>query len=321
MKHSFFLNKINEEDIIDYKKIEGGVSSEVYKVRTSKKSYCVKRSLAKLLVKKDWFVDTKRLKFEYFWLKHCKKIIPNSIPKIIKYDHKKKILIIEFFNDTKYFTLKSLLLSKKINIKLINKISRSLFKIHKKSRGSKIKNKYKGNDKNFFDLRLDAYFNEVKRVHPKLIKKVNKIILDYRKNSSTLIHGDFSPKNILTNNKVIKFIDAETCNYGDPVFDLVFFTNHLLIKSIFIPSKKKLFLESYKNFFDTYIKLLDWENRKNFCQRCINMIPIMLIARVDGKSPVEYIKDKSTKNNIRKLSFRLIEENIESMEKLYTLLK
>ena len=76
MKDTLWINEINNEKIIDYKRLKGGVSSQVYRVKTNKKIYCVKRSLSKLLVKKDWFADTKRLRYEYLWLKHCKNIIP-----------------------------------------------------------------------------------------------------------------------------------------------------------------------------------------------------------------------------------------------------
>ena len=61
------------------------------------------------------------------------------------------------------------------------------------------------------------------RVYPNLKKIVEKINRDYKYFSSTLVHGDFSPKNILISNKKIIYLDAECCNYGDPVFDLVFF--------------------------------------------------------------------------------------------------
>ena len=53
MRKALWLNSINKEKIIKYKKLKGGVSSEVYHVKTDKNEYCIKRSLKKLLVKKD----------------------------------------------------------------------------------------------------------------------------------------------------------------------------------------------------------------------------------------------------------------------------
>jgi len=317
---TLWINKINNEKIIDFKKLEGGVSSEVYKVKTKKNFYCLKRSLSKLLVKKEWFADTKRLKYEYHWLVHCKKIIPRSIPKIFQFNSKNDFLILEYLDEKKYNTLKSELLKKIINLKVIKKISKDIYKIHNESSNSKTKKKFDNNFKNFYDLRLDAYFNEVGRVHPNLKIKIKNIIKSYKKNSSTLVHGDFSPKNILVYKNNVKYIDAETCNYGDPVFDVVFFLNHLLIKSIHIPQIKNKILEAYKIFFDTYIKLIKKKQREGFINRYLEMMPIMLLARVDGKSPVEYIKKKTIKNKIKLLSFSLIDKKLKTIDQIIKVL-
>lgn len=320
-KQKIWINRINNEEIIKYTKLDGGVSSDVYKVKTKSKYFCIKRSLPKLKVEKEWFADTKRLKYEYLWLKYCKKIIPNSIPKIYEFNEKKDYLILEYLDDNKYVNLKSILLKKNININIINKISKNLFKIHDKSSNRYIKKIFTGNNKNFYDLRLDAYFNEVARVHPILKKVIKNIIQSYKKNSSTLVHGDFSPKNMLIYNKTIKYIDAETCNFGDPAFDVVYFANHLMIKSIHMPARKNIFLKYYKIFFTTYLNNLKNSERDFFYDRCIKMIPIMLLARIDGKSPVEYIIKKSIKNKIRKISFRLIKHPPKSINNLIELIK
>ena len=317
----FWLKKIYKEPIIHIRKLEGGVSSDVYKVQTNSKTYCIKRSLPKLRVMKEWFADTKRLRYEYLWLKHCKKIIPNSIPNIYQFSTKQNFLILEYLSEKNYTTLKSKLLKKDIDIYVINKISKNLFKIHNKSTGKFVKKKFINNSKNFYDLRLDAYFNEVGRVYPHLKKIIKNIIKNYKKYSSTLVHGDFSPKNILIFNKNIKYIDAETCNFGDPVFDVVYFGNHLLLKSIHIPDKKNKFIQSYENFFNTYLKSIKLSQRKNFIDRCITMVPIMLLARIDGKSPVEYITKKNIKNKIRLLSFNLINDPPKSLEYLIKMIK
>ena len=317
----FWLKKIYTEPIIHIRKLEGGVSSDVYKVQTNSKTYCIKRSLPKLRVMKEWFADTKRLRYEYLWLKHCKKIIPNSIPNIYQFSAKQDFLILEYLSEKNYTTLKLKLLKKDIDINVINKISKNLSKIHKESTGKFVKKKFINNSKNFYDLRLDAYFNEVGRVYPDLKKIIKNIIKNYEKYSSTLVHGDFSPKNILIFNKNIKYIDAETCNFGDPAFDVVYFCNHLLLKSIHIPDKKNKFIQSYENFFKTYLKSIKLSQRKNFIDRCIAMVPIMLLARIDGKSPVEYIIKKNIKNKIRLLSFNLINDPPKSLEYLIKMIK
>ena len=176
MQKALWLDSINKEKIVKYKKLEGGVSSEVYYVKTNKNEYCIKRSLKKLLVKKDWIANTNRIKFEYYWLNHCRNILNKNIPKTYEFNNKKKYIVMEYLNNSKYKTLKELYFKKIINLNTIRLISKHLYKIHSKSNNYKTKILFKGNKNNFNDLRLDPYFNEVGRVYPKYKKYVKDLL-------------------------------------------------------------------------------------------------------------------------------------------------
>ena len=313
MHKAIWLDTINQEKIIQYKKLTGGVSSEVYHVKTNKNNYCIKRSLKRLLVKKKWIANTNRIKFEYLWLKHCQNILKRNIPNTYEFNNKKKYIVMEYLKTSQYKTLKQLYFNKIININTIRSISKHLYKIHSKSSNYKTKKTFEGNYKNFYDLRLDPYFNEVGRVYPKYKGYIKKINENYIKHSNTLVHGDFSPKNILVGKNKIIYLDAECCNFGDPVFDLVFFTNHLLIKSIFFKDKSQEFIKLYISFYKEYLSNLSTKNFNSYIDRIIKMTPIMLLSRVDGKSPVEYINKVKIKNIIRKKSFLLLDSKISSL--------
>ena len=313
MHKAIWLDTINQEKIIQYKKLAGGVSSEVYHVRTNKNNYCIKRSLKRLLVKKKWIANTNRIKFEYLWLKHCQNILKRNIPNTYEFNDKKKYIVMEYLKTSQYKTLKQLFFKRIININTIKLISKHLYKIHSNSSNYKTKKIFEGNYKNFYDLRLDPYFNEVGRVYPKYKEYIKKINENYIKNSSTLVHGDFSPKNILVDKNKIIYLDAECCNFGDPVFDLVFFTNHLLIKSIFLRDKSQEFIKLYLSFYKEYLSNLSTKNFNSYIDRIIKMTPIMLLSRIDGKSPVEYIIKENIKNIIRKKSFLLLDGKINSL--------
>ena len=313
MHKAIWLDTINQEKIIQYKKLTGGVSSEVYHVRTNKNNYCIKRSLKRLLVKKKWIANTNRIKFEYLWLKHCQNILKRNIPNTYEFNDKKKYIVMEYLKTSQYKTLKQLYFKRIININTIKLISKHLYKIHSNSSNYKTKKTFEGNYKNFYDLRLDPYFNEVGRVYPKYKEYIKKINENYIKNSSTLVHGDFSPKNILVDKNKIIYLDAECCNFGDPVFDLVFFTNHLLIKSIYFKDKSQEFIKLYVSFYKEYLSNLSTKNFNSYIDRIIKMTPIMLLSRIDGKSPVEYIIKENIKNIIRKKSFLLLDGKINSL--------
>ena len=50
-----------------------------------------------------------------------------------------------------------------------------------------------------------------------------------------------------------------------------------------------------KTFLDNYLKELSFENLNNFLSRFFDILPLFILARVDGKSPVEYFSEKDKK--------------------------
>jgi hypothetical protein len=85
------------------------------------------------------------------------------------------------------------------------------------------------------------------------------------------------------------FLDAECAWYGDPAFDLAFCLNHLLLKCLWVPEKRAAFLECFDALANAYLEAVWFEQVE---KRAASLLPALLLARVDGKSPVEYLSGK-----------------------------
>jgi hypothetical protein len=106
-----------------------------------------------------------------------------------------------------------------------------------------------------------------------------------------LIHGDVSPKNILIGPDGPVLLDAECACWGDPAFDLAFVLTHLMLKSVWLPAKAEAYLDSFDLLSNTYLKAVTWEPATALEARTCDLLAGMLLARVDGKSPVEYLRE------------------------------
>ena len=114
-------------------------------------------------------------------------------------------------------------------------------------------------------------------------------------------------------------LDAETACWGDPVFDLAFCNNHLLLKSLLPNGSGKKLLDLSLKFVKNYISKISWENRNDFTKRLLDITPLLLLARVDGKSPIEYFKTKQ-KNITRQLGKNILVDEVKTLEQLYSML-
>ena len=116
-----------------------------------------------------------------------------------------------------------------------------------------------------------------------------------------LVHGDVSPKNILVAPRGPVFLDAECAWYGDPAFDLAFCLNHLVLKSFWVPQPR--LPECFDALKDGYLSRVTWESGLE--ERVATLLPALLLARVDGKSPVEYL-DEEKRGQVRQLARRML---------------
>jgi predicted DNA-binding transcriptional regulator len=65
-------------------------------------------------------------------------------------------------------------------------------------------------------------------------------------------------------------------------------------------------LETFTQFTATYLALVDWENPSEMERRCATLLPALTLARIDGKSPVEYIVAERDKSLVRAIARALI---------------
>ena len=122
-----------------------------------------------------------------------------------------------------------------------------------------------------------------------------------------MIHGDVSPKNILLGPDGPVFLDAECACMGDPAFDLAFCLNHLLLKCLWNPAAADKFAACFEALTDAYLAEVDWESAESLEARAASLLPALLLARVDGKSPAEYITTDAQRSHVRRCAHPLIE--------------
>ena len=146
---------------------------------------------------------------------------------------------------------------------------------------------------NFFALRLDPYLLERARAHPDLAPHKLVRLVHERRNRYAVVHGDVSPKNVLLGSGGAVLLDAECACYGDPAFDLAFLLNHILLKAVHLPQVAAQRPEMFDKIVTAYRAYVSWEAVESLQGAWVAaLLPGLLFARVDGKSPVEYRHDR-----------------------------
>jgi hypothetical protein len=148
-------------------------------------------------------------------------------------------------------------------------------------------------DDSFEQLRIDPYWRTVARRHPDLAAAIATIIARMEANPLALVHGDYSPKNIFVKKRDgdLVILDAEVAHWGDPTFDVAFCLNHFLLKAVYHNPNIEPFLQGAQIFWQRYQTEAPPALAQPVAERLPGQLAALFLARVDGKSPVEYLVD------------------------------
>ncbi|GAB4165094.1 MAG: aminoglycoside phosphotransferase family protein [Terrimicrobiaceae bacterium] len=267
----------------------GGVSSDVWRVDSpGRPSFVVKRSVPKLRVQADWFSDPARLRYEFLYLQTVADILPDAVPRLLTSDPSAPYLAMEFLGEG-FENWKSLLLAGKCITTDATRAGSILGAIHAATRNNPRIPQIFDTLEFFTQLRIDAYLRFTAERHP---GPVGQAILDEAErlggHNECLIHGDFSPKNMLSGTSRFVILDCETACYGDPAFDLAFLLNHLCLKALY-HSPSDCELPTLAGAAWTAYQSADPLHAPTVASRAAILLSMLLLARVDGKSPVEYL--------------------------------
>lgn len=279
--------------------LTGGVSSDIWKVAAASGTICIKRALAQLRTEKVWHAPVERNAFEADWIRTVSQIVPAAAPQLLAEDKDAGMFAMAYFDPADYPVWKEQLRDGIAEPAVAAEVGTTLGRIHAATAGDADIAQRFATDGIFLPIRIEPYLLRTADAHPDIADRLRELADITSTTRKALVHGDVSPKNILIGPTGPVFLDAECAWYGDPAFDLAFCLNHLLLKCIWTPSSTDAFLTCFAALTDAYLAAVDWEPVAALERRTAALLPGLLLARIDGASPVEYITREADKNNVR----------------------
>ncbi len=306
------LELCQSQDIIEVKRLTGGVASDIATVAFPGRIVCVKFALGKLKVDEDWFAPVHRGKAEFAWLQAACLAVPESVPALYGWSNAQNGFAMEFISGPDVYLWKTALLAGKPDTGQAATVAKTLGRIHAASVRADFDRSAFRNTADFESLRLEPYLRFTAERHPELAARINNMANQLADSSEALVHGDISPKNILFRQEHAVILDAECATMGDPAFDVAFALNHLILKSIHLPDSSENLRAAALQLWDSYSPFISWEKASLMEARVCSLLPMLMLARIDGKSPVEYLSDAAC-HNARHMARLLIAEPVSCL--------
>jgi aminoglycoside phosphotransferase (APT) family kinase protein len=290
--------------------LSGGVSSEIWRITTRRGDICVKRALPRLKVAAVWEAPLERSHHEAEWLRVAAAILPQSVPELLGEDEANRLVAMRYLPASSHRLWKTMLREGDADPSIAAMVGTTIATIHAVTAGDRsIAGRFATGDA-FHALRLEPYLEATARVHPDVAGRLMELSRITGETRLALVHGDVSPKNILVGPHGPVLLDAECAWYGDPAFDLAFVLNHLLLKCLWTPQAADAFVAAFGALTASYGDKVDWEPLDALEQRVAGLLPGLMLARIDGKSPVEYVTDEETRNRVRRFAIPLLREPV-----------
>lgn len=286
--------------------LTGGVSSDIWRADLPRGAVCLKRALSRLRVAADWQAPVERNLYEARWMQAANAAVPGAAPALLGQDAQSGTLAMAFLEPRVHPLWKTELRDGRADPAFAASVGDRLGRIHAATAARPVLAAEFPTDAIFHAIRLEPYLLATARVHPDLAPPLERLAAVTAREKHALVHGDISPKNILVGPNGPVFLDAECAWWGDPAFDLAFCLNHLLLKCLWTPPARVRFLRCFGALSDAHLRHVAWEEAAGLERRAARLLPGLLLARVDGKSPVEYITNDEQRDKVRVVARSLL---------------
>jgi tRNA A-37 threonylcarbamoyl transferase component Bud32 len=288
-----------------------GVSNVVLRIHcVDRPDFVVKQSRSQLRTKADWFSRPDRIYREVDVMRCLSPLLPAGVIPRVDFEDRSQFLFAMEAVPADHRVWKGELLAGAVDLSLAERLGSILAAIHQSTADRDDLREQLGDREVFDELRLDPFYRYLQRKHPSLERTLQELIDETLSKSLCVVHADFSPKNILLHGGDLTLVDFETGHFGDPAFDLGFFLSHILLKAVGRPQWSEQFVQLAERFWDRYTTERQFDESademhdqtRDFTRRSLRHLSACLLARVDGKSPVDYLSDGPQKDFIRQWS-------------------
>jgi 5-methylthioribose kinase len=288
--------------------LSGGVSNLVLRIVTPERSFILKQSRPQLRTRDTWLSDLDRIYREQEVMQVLYPLLPApTVPEVLFSDRANYVFAMSHAPEGSQVWKESLLAGQ-VDPAVAEVAGRILGQIHETTARDTSLVEGFADHTVFVQLRVDPFYRRVQERRPEVAEAVEPIISRLLSRKIALCHGDYSPKNILTHGQGFMLVDYETAHFGDPTMDLGFFLSHLILKAIKHSPDHQRYFDLTRVFWRGYEDMVRFRPLLELQTEAIEHFAVCALARIDGTSPVDYLREEPKREAARRIGRHILWE-------------
>jgi 5-methylthioribose kinase len=290
-----------------------GIKNVVFKVNTEDRRMYVKQALSKAQVKERWWLDRKRIFQESACLDILAEILPPEVvPEVILEDRTDFVLVTSA--PPKDAQLWDQQLERgRIDLQIAAQCGELLATVHNETIDNRdLKSLFK-DTKPFEQLRLEPCYGRVIQSFPDLKKIIDAQSRHLLRDRRSLVLGDLRPRNVWIDTGQVYLVDFAAAHYGNPSFDLAFYSSDLCLRAMRHSMQKAAYLEAINVYWNSYFRIAEYPNAVESERAAVRDLGCLLLSATDGREPVDYFSEPMVGLS-RRIAQSLIFTELEKIE-------
>jgi aminoglycoside phosphotransferase (APT) family kinase protein len=294
---------IGADEVVRAAPLSGGISNNVIRAEWRGGCMVLKQSLERLRVEAEWEFDRARIFRERDFMLALAELLPGCAPRVLLSDEE-SFLFGMTCAPPGGRVWKDANMAGELDPRMAASAGDLLGRLHRRAQGNgELAHRF-ADRMPLEQGRLDPYHRTVAAVHPDLAPRIEAEVERLLATRTTLVHGDFSPKNLIAYPDGIFMLDFEVAHWGDPAFDPAFLLSHLVLGSVYHRHLADDFIDEAHRFWDAYRESAG--DARGGEQAVVAELGCLLLARIDGKSPIEYLTEETELDAVRRFARALL---------------
>lgn len=268
--------------------MSGGVSNDVFAVAGTGVDLVVKRALGRLRVDEEWIADPDRIDTEAQAMATVARLSPGLTAPLVDIGSGYLVMRRAPRDSTNW---RDDLLAGTADDTVAARLGAALAHVQTATAADPDVLSAFADRHAFHQLRVEPFYLAAGRRNPDLAEVVRETVETMLERRDCLVHGDFTPKNILVRRGEVLILDWEVAHVGDPTFDVALLLTHLLLKAVHSPVMAAAVEKCARAFEAAYVAGRPAGMPLAEVDGFARQVGCLLLARVDGKSPAGYLSE------------------------------